>query len=273
MTHPHDGTANHGSPAAFFDLDKSIIARSSTLAFSKPFAETGLINRRAVLKSSYAQFLALLPGADHEQTERLRTHIASMCTGWEIEQVEAIVEETLRDIVTPFVFAEAAALMEDHRARGHAVVVVSASGREVVTPIADALGADAIIASEMAAQDGKYTGEYSFYCQGEAKSDAIFRLAAEKSYDLAQCYAYSDSISDLPMLDLVGHPTAVNPDRQLRRKAASAGWPILTFSDSISLREHLPAPSTRTLATTAAVGLGAAVAAGAVALSFLRRSR
>ncbi|GGC75906.1 HAD-IB family hydrolase [Hoyosella rhizosphaerae] len=273
MNHALDDATDTERPAAFFDLDKAIIARTSTLAFSKPFSEAGLINRRAVLKSTYAQFLALMPGADHEQTERLRTHIASMCQGWDTEHVANIVGETLHDIVTPFVFAEAAALMEDHRSRGHDVVVVSASGVEVVSPIAEALGADATIASTMGTIDGKYSGEFQFYCHGRDKAEAIRDLANEKKYDLARSFAYSDSASDLPMLALVGHPTAVNPDRDLRREAAAKGWPILTFSDAISLREHLPAPSTRTLAATAALGISAAVAAGAVAFSFLRHRR
>ena len=96
-------TAPHARSAAFFDLDKTIIAKSSTLAFSKPFFNQGLLNRRAVLKSSYAQFIFLLSGADHDQMDRMRTHLANMCTGWDVEQVKSIVNETLHDIVTPLV--------------------------------------------------------------------------------------------------------------------------------------------------------------------------
>src|SRR5271168_1608868 len=100
--------------AAFFDLDKTVIAKSSTLAFSKPFFDQGLINRRSVLKSSYAQFLFLLSGADHDQMERMRIHLADMCTGWDVQQIKTIVSETLHDIVTPLVFAEAADLIASH---------------------------------------------------------------------------------------------------------------------------------------------------------------
>ena len=127
--------------AAFFDLDKTIIAKSSTLAFSKPFFDQGLINRRSVLKTSYAQFLFLLSGADHDQMERMRAYLTSMCAGWNVEQVRSMVAETLHDIVDPLVFAEAADLIADHKLRGHDVIVVSASGEEIVAPIADALGA------------------------------------------------------------------------------------------------------------------------------------
>ncbi|MBY6537252.1 HAD-IB family hydrolase [Rhodococcus sp. BP-349] len=261
-----------GRVAAFFDLDKTIIAKSSTLAFSKPFFDGGLINRRSVLKSSYAQFLFLVSGADHDQMERMRIHIANMCTGWDVEQVRAIVAETLHDIVDPLVFAEAADLIADHKLRGHDVVIVSASGEEVVAPIAEALGVDHDMGTRMAVEDGKYTGELSFYCYGPGKVTAMEELAEREGYDLSRSYAYSDSITDLPMLDAVGHPTAVNPDRGLRREASARGWPILTFSDPVSLRARFQAPSSSTVAGMAAVSFGA-LAAGAATYTLLRRRR
>ena len=216
--------------AAFFDLDKTVIAKSSTLAFSKPFFDQGLINRRAVLKSSYAQFLFLMSGADHDQMDRMRSYLTNMCAGWDVEVVKSVVAETLHDIVNPLVFAEAADLIADHKLCGRDVVVVSASGEEIVAPIARALGATHALATKMVVEDGKYTGEVAFYCYGDGKAQAIHELAAREGYPLEYCYAYSDSITDLPMLETVGHPTAVNPDRALRRIAQQRGWPVLTFS-------------------------------------------
>ena len=204
--------------AAFFDLDKTVIAKSSTLAFSKPFFDQGLINRRAVLKSTYAQFLFLMSGADHDQMDRMRSYVTNMCTGWDVEQVKSIVGETLHDIVDPLVFAEAANLIADHKLCGRDVVVVSASGEEIVGPIAKALGATHAMATRMVVEDGKYTGEVAYYCFGEGKVEAIRALAAREGYALEHCYAYSDSITDLPMLEAVGHPTVVNPDRGLRKE-------------------------------------------------------
>lgn len=256
--------------AAFLDLDQTVIAKSSTLAFSKPFLDQGLINRRTVLKSSYAQFLMLLSGADHDQMERMRTHLTNMCTGWNVEQVKAIVNETLHDIVTPLVFAEAAQLIADHKLCGRDVVVVSASGEEIVAPIASALGATHAMATRMVVEDGRYTGEVAFYCFGEGKVQAIRELAAREGYPLEHCYAYSDSITDLPMLQAVGHPTAVNPDRALRKEALAHGWPVLTFSRPVSLRDRISAPSGAAVATTAAVGVSA-LAAGALTYTVLRR--
>lgn len=263
-------TAPHARTAAFFDLDKTIIAKSSTLAFSKPFFNQGLLNRRAVLKSSYAQFIYLLSGADHDQMDRMRAHMTNMCTGWDVEQVKSIVNETLHDIVTPLVFAEAADLIAAHKLCGRDVVVVSASGEEIVAPIARALGATHAMATRMVVEDGRYTGEIAFYCYGEGKVQAIRELAAREGYPLEHCYAYSDSITDLPMLESVGHPSVVNPDRGLRREAVERGWPVISFSRPVSLRDRIPAPSGAAIATTAAVGISA-LAAGAVTYSLLRR--
>jgi HAD superfamily hydrolase (TIGR01490 family) len=256
--------------AAFFDLDKTVIAKSSTLAFSKPFFDQGLINRRAVLKSSYAQFLFLMSGADHDQMDRMRSYLTNMCTGWDVAQVKSIVSETLHDIVDPLVFAEAADLIADHKLCGRDVVVVSTSGEEIVAPIARALSATHAMATRMVVEDGKYTGEVAFYCYGEGKAQAVRELAGREGYPLEHCYAYSDSITDLPMLETVGHPTAVNPDRALRKEAAARGWPVLTFSKPVSLRDRIPAPSTAAVATTAAVAISA-LSAGALTYSLLRR--
>lgn len=264
------GTTTHARTAAFFDLDKTIIAKSSTLAFSKPFFAQGLLNRRAVLKSSYAQFIYLLSGADHDQMDRMRAHMTNMCTGWDVEQVKSIVNETLHDIVTPLVFAEAADLIAAHKLCGRDVVVVSASGEEIVAPIARALGATHAMATRMVVEDGRYTGEIAFYCYGEGKVQAIRELAAREGYPLEHCYAYSDSITDLPMLESVGHPSVVNPDRGLRTEALERGWPVMSFSRPVSLRDRIPAPSGAAIATTAAVGISA-LAAGAVTYSLLRR--
>jgi HAD superfamily hydrolase (TIGR01490 family) len=257
--------------AAFFDLDKTIIAKSSTFAFSRPFFQEGLINRRAVLKSSYAQFMFLLAGADAEQTERMRARITAQCAGWDIAQVTAIVEETLHDIVDPLVYAEATELIATHRERGDDIVVVSASGAEIVQPIAEMIGATHTVATRMVVHDGRYTGEVEFYCAGENKVLAARELATQHGYELQRCYAYANSIADLPLLEAVGHPTAVNPDRALRREALQRDWPVLAFSDPVSLRSRIPAPSGAQIA--AALGLSAVAAAGVAWYGRRRRRR
>jgi HAD superfamily hydrolase (TIGR01490 family) len=258
--------------AAFFDLDKTIIAKSSVLAFGRPFYQSGLLNRRAVLRSAYAQFVFALAGADHDQIERMRAHLTAMSTGWDVSQVRDIVSETLHDIIDPIVYDEAVDLIGEHKAAGRDVVIVSSSGEEVVAPIGAMLGADDVVATQMLIADGKYTGEISRYTYGPAKAVAIRELAAERGYDLTECYAYSDSATDVPMLEAVGHPFAVNADRALRKIAAERGWPMLTFSIAVPLRERIsglrPSPTT---STVAAVGAGVAVA-GFMWLASRRRS-
>lgn len=267
MTEPSpDGTR----AAAFFDLDKTIIAKSSALAFSRPFFQQGLINRRAVLKSGYAQFMFLLAGADADQMARMRAHLTALCAGWDVAQVSAVVAETLHDIVDPLVYAEATELIAEHRAEGTDVVILSASGAEIVEQIARMVGATRSVGTRMVAREGRYTGEVDFYCYGENKAVAAREAAAEYGYDLARCRAYSDSITDLPLLEAVGHPTAVNPDRALRKEAALRGWPVLTFSNPVSLRSRI-SPSGPQIA--AAMGLGAIAAAGFAWYGLRRRQR
>jgi HAD superfamily hydrolase (TIGR01490 family) len=257
--------------AAFFDLDKTIIAKSSTLAFSKPFQAGGLISRRAVLRSAYAQFVYLVGGADHDQMEKMRQFMSQLCTGWDVATVREIVADTLHNVVEPLVYDEAVSLIEEHRLAGRDVIVVSASGAEVVEPIAAMLGADRVIATRMEIVDGRYSGEIEYYAYAEEKARAILELAERLGYDLEDSYAYSDSITDVPMLEAVGHGYAVNPDRELRRSAAAHDWPVLVFTKPVALRSRMPLPPTGP--TLAALAVGGAVAVGGVLWANARRRR
>ncbi len=258
--------------AAFFDLDKTIIAKSSTLAFSRSFYQGGLINRRAVLRSAYAQFVYLVGGADHDQMERMRAYLSSLCGGWDVQQVKDIVAETLHELIDPIIYDEAATLIEEHHLAGRDVVIVSTSGAEVVEPIGAMLGADRVIATRMVVADGKYSGDIEFYAYAESKAKAIEELAAAEGYDLSRCFAYTDSVTDLPMLKAVGNPYAVNPDRALRREAATRHWPILVFTKPVGLRDRVPNVSLPPRPTMAAAALSAGAAtAGLVWLAARRR--
>jgi HAD superfamily hydrolase (TIGR01490 family) len=255
--------------AAFFDLDKTIIARSSTLAFSREFQAGGLITRGAMLRSAYAQMVFALGGADHDQMEKLRQFLSDLVTGWDVATVREIVHDTLANTVEPLVYSEAVKLIEDHHAQGHDVVIVSASGMEVVAPIGEMLGADHVIATLLEIEDGKYTGRIDYYAYAEEKARALEEMAAERGYDLAECYAYSDSVTDVPMLEAVGHPHVVNPDKDLRKVATAQEWPVLQFSRPVALKTALP-NAQRTLT---ALAVGGALAAGGVILANARKRR
>jgi HAD superfamily hydrolase (TIGR01490 family) len=213
------------------------------------------------LKAAYAQLVFLVAGTDEDQMNRMRDHITEMCTGWDVQQVREIVAETLFEIVDPLIYAEAAELIEEHRALGREVVIVSSSGEEVVGPIGELVGADRVIATRMVVEDGRYTGQVDYYAYGPMKAAAMREIAAAADYDLAECYAYSDSITDLPMLEAVGHPTAVNPDRALRRAATERGWPVVVFNRPVRLRSRLAnLRGQRRPVVGTAMGVGAAVA-------------
>jgi HAD superfamily hydrolase (TIGR01490 family) len=254
-------TTAAGAPrtAAFFDLDKTIIAKSSALAFSRPFYQGGLINRRAVLKSAYAQFVFLAGGADHDQMEKMREYLSALTKGWNVQQVRDIVAETLHSLINPIIYDEAASLIEQHHAAGRDVVIVSSSGAEVVEPIGALLGADHVIATRLKIEQGRYTGEIEYYAYAENKAASIRELAAAQGYDLANCYAYSDSSTDLPMLETVGHPFAVNPDRALRKEAVARDWPVLVFDRPVELRRRLPEFSAPSRSVVLAVAAGTAL--------------
>ncbi|GIG58816.1 morphological differentiation-associated protein [Longispora fulva] len=260
-----------GRSAAFFDLDKTVIAKSSALAFGRPFYRDGLITRSDVLRAAYAQLVYQRAGADDQQMDRMRDYLAQLCKGWRADQVRQIVTETLDQLIHPYIYAEAATLISEHRAAGRDIVLVSASGDEMVRPIGELLGVTDVIATRMVVADGHYTGEVDFYAAGPNKATAVTALAAQRGYDLTECYAYSDSISDAALLACVGHPTAVNPDRGLRRAALEHDWPVLTFRHPIPLRRRVlgekPAVPVAAMAVTA-VAIG-----GAAALWYGRRRR
>ena len=179
-----------------------------------------------MLKSAYAQFLFLLSGADHEQMDRMRSYITNMCTGWDVEQVKSIVGETLHDIVDPLVFAEAAELIAEHKLCGRDVVVVSASGEEIVAPIAARSAPPTRWPPAWSSRTASTPARSSSTATARARPRRSRSSPPREGYALEHCYAYSDSITDLPMLEAVGHPTVVNPDRALRKEAAARGWPV-----------------------------------------------
>ena len=243
--------------AAFFDLDKTVIAKASVVAFGGPFYREGLISRRLILRGLYGQLLYLYLGADEAKIARMRASMLDLTKGWDQHRVKQIVEEALEQIVEPIIYAEALDLMAQHRAEGRLVVIVSASPEEIVLPLAGYLGVDRAIASRARVDDeGRYTGEMDFDAFGPAKVGAMTRMAAELDLDLASSYAYSDSATDLPMLEAVGHAIAVNPDRELLRVAQERGWEVRNFVRPVRLRdrvaEHRPSLAAASAAVVAA---------------------
>lgn len=259
--------ASGHAQAAFFDLDKTVIAKGSIPAFGRPFRRGGLVNRRTVLRAVVGQVIYLHLGAGEGRLARIRESMLALTKGWERDQVRQIVREALLETVEPLIFNEALELMETHRAAGDRVYLVSASPEEIVAPLAELLGADGAVASAAEVDpEGRYTGRMAFYAYGEGKAEALRDLAARADVDLASSTAYSDSATDLPMLEAVGHPVAVNPDRQLARVARERGWEVRQFTKPVRLRN-------RVTVRTPVLTTGLALVAGAVVLWLRGRRR
>jgi HAD superfamily hydrolase (TIGR01490 family) len=248
------------SAAAFFDLDKTIIARSSTLVMGRRFLRDGLLGPSTVIKTLYAQAVYQLVGADHERMEQARTAALELTRGWEAERVERLVREALEEVIAPLAYREALDLIDEHRRAGRDVWIVSSGGEEIVEPFAQHLGIRDVIATRAGIEDGRYDGTLEFYAYAAAKATAVRQIADVRDYDLARCFAYSDSVTDLPMLSAVGTPVAVNPDRELRAAAQAMGWDIQDFVAPVGLGE--PEEDTTALSKRVMAGIaGAALAA------------
>jgi HAD superfamily hydrolase (TIGR01490 family) len=261
-----------GVEAAFFDLDKTIISRSSSLALSRPMYRAGLVTRGQLVRGAYAQLVYALVGADERKMERLKDGMLQLTKGWDRAEVERLVREVLIEVIDPYVYQEALDLMALHRAEGRSIFIVSSSPEEVVRPLASHFGVSGVVATRARIEEGKYTGELEFYSYGASKAEEIRTLAERIGLDLDGSYAYSDSITDLPMLEAVGHPVAVNPDRDLRREAEARGWDIRDFRRPVRLRTRIAKTATRPRNQVAA-GVVAAVAAAAILGYLVIRSR
>jgi HAD superfamily hydrolase (TIGR01490 family) len=256
--------------AAFFDLDKTVIAKASMMAFGRPFYRAGLLSRRAIVRGVWAQLIYMHLGASEEKLARIRESVLALTKGWEQRRIQQIVSETLDDIVEPITYVEALELIDEHRAAGRRVYIISASPAEIVEPLGRFLGADESLASHArVGPDGRYTGEMDVYAYGPYKADLIREVATRDGVDLSQSYAYSDSYTDLPMLETVGHPVVVNPDRVLQKVARERDWEILQFVRPVRLRDRMPVSPGR---ATAAASLSAAIAAGALVMWRLRHA-
>lgn len=195
---------------------------------------------------------------------RARQTALRLAAGWDQEALQRFARDHLAEVIEPIVYDEALDLFAHHRAEGRLLILVSASPVEIVAPLADHLGVDEFIATTPETDaDGKYTGEVEFYAQGPDKANAIKRLADDRGIDLAGSWGYSDSVTDLPMLDVVGHPVAVNPDRYLRRTAEIRGWLIREFENPVPLGDRVPIDRNWIAATT----LSALIVAAIVALA------
>jgi len=217
-----------GKVAAFFDVDRTVVRGSSMLALAGALRRAGLVSRRASITALVRGLQFSARGYSEEEVRQAVRAMGEVVRGMDAAALSRVAGEAIPSALAPRVYGEAQRLMEWHRHRGHLVFLVSASTHELIAKLGDILGADGVVASDAEIVDGRYTGRVAL-CHGIPKAEAVRHLAESHGIDLGHSYAYGDGIGDLPMLSLVGHPTAVNPDRRLRRAARRRGWHELHF--------------------------------------------
>ena len=216
--------------AAFFDLDKTLLRRSSTLALAPAFRRHGVITRTQVAKAAFWQLLFVVRGTSRERVRAASEDGLMLLRGFTPAQMQQLVAEALESVLRPLVYEEPLRLVERHRESEEPSYIVSAALQEVVDAVAADLGFDGALGTVCEVENGVYTGRGVRSLHGENKAAAVRELAREERFDLGASTAYSDSHTDLPFLEAVGNPVAVNPDRALRRIAGARGWPVLKFS-------------------------------------------
>lgn len=222
-----DAAAHATSTAAFFDLDRTLIRGSANYPLAIAAFRSGHVPWRDLVKDTFTALTFHRKGSTDAGSHALRERILGAVAG--IPQAEII---HLADAIVPKVVGrvipESAALLREAKDAGHHRIVVSASPIELVGRISDALGLEGAVATRSELDNGCYTGRLAGeFCYGHGKVIEIEKLAAERGYDLTRSWAYSDSISDLPMMERVGNAVAVNPDKELRRLAGERGWRIV----------------------------------------------
>lgn len=250
--------------AAFFDLDKTVIVKSSLVALGPELHARGLLHRRTLIRAGVAQLWFQRFGADERRLDKVRDTVLKITRGWDRDEVRLLVKETLSEVIEPLIYAEALDLIDHHLAEGEEVYLVSSAPAEIVEPFAELLGITGAISSKaLIDENGKFTGEMEFFALGANKAVAMCELATQRGIDLTESYAYTDSETDVPMLQVVGHPFAVNADRQLTRIAHENEWPLLTFSHPVTAltrsKSHTPfIVSAIIVGVAALLGLGGA---------------
>ncbi len=251
-----------GTAAVFFDLDRTLMEGSSAFQFGRAAFRVGLISRRQLVSDGLANLRFRLRGSTDQNSHALRDRISHSLAGTPVRDLERLGADVLAGVL-PRVYPQMREVAYRHQDEGRKVYIVTAAARELAELLAEVLRFDGGIGSQFSAiEDGVFTGEPAgLFVYREEKAEAIRQLAAREGFDLSVCFAYSDSESDLPMLEAVGHPVVVNPDQALLRRARADGWDVLRF-DRLGRR----------LRTGLLLG-ATALTSGAVAVVLARRTR
>ncbi len=215
--------------AAFFDLDETVIRGASSWVLTRELFRHGFFGIRDLFFAARQAFLYVVLGEDQERVDQVKNRALQVMAGHSRHEIMAISQEVC-DLLEKKLFPQAQGLIKRHLAAGHDIWLISAAPSELPQMLAQRLGITGGIGTEIAIKDGIYEARLaSELMHSQGKRDAVIALAAERGYDLASCFAYSDSDNDMPLLTLVGKPSAINPDIWLRVRALQRGWPVIDF--------------------------------------------
>jgi HAD superfamily hydrolase (TIGR01490 family) len=250
--------------AAFFDVDNTMLVGASIFHFAKGMAARKFFTWRDLVRFTARQTRLRLRGESHGDLHTARESALAFVAGKKVDEIVALGEEIYDEEIADKIWSGTHALAVQHLDSGHRVWLVTATPVELATIIASRLKLTGALGTIAESENGVYTGRLvGDVLHGEAKAHAVQALAASVGLDLSLCSAYSDSINDIPMLSMVGHAVAVNPDSALRAEAKARGWEIRDFRSGRRAAR---------VGFTAALGLGAA-AGGVAAWMAVRRGR
>jgi len=252
--------------AAFFDLDNTVMQGASIFHFGRGLHTRKVFETRDLLKFAWQQAWFRLAGSeDPEHMQEARDSALSIVKGHRVAELQSIGEEIYDEYMAERIWPGTRALAEAHLAAGQKVWLVTAAPVEIANVIARRLGLTGALGTVAESVDGVYTGKLvGEPLHGPAKAEAVKALAAAEGLDLSRCAAYSDSHNDIPMLSLVGHPYAINPDSKLRKHARELDW---------RLRDYRTARRAAKVGIPAAAGVGAVAGGTAAAIALHRRRR
>jgi HAD superfamily hydrolase (TIGR01490 family) len=252
--------AEHGRGAAFFDLDRTLMAGSSGLYWARATRGAGLLTRRRIARYGWENLKFRLRGSTDQATDRVRREVGEMISGQRVIDLQRLAPRVLAGVL-PRLYPQMLDVAHAHQDAGRPVYICTAASQEMAEMLAHVLSFDGALGARSEVVDGRYTGRPAGpFTYREGKAVAMRELADAQGIDLASSYAYSDSESDLPMLRIVGHPVVVNPDAELRRVAREEDWEVMRF-------EQLG----RRLKAAAAVALAALVGTGARTVAVRKR--
>ncbi|MFM2020225.1 MAG: hypothetical protein RL718_806 [Actinomycetota bacterium] len=230
MAVPEPELKSPKTEAAFFDVDNTLVRGSTSILFGKVAFSGGTIKRRDIWRFAFEQMMFIRRGENNDKMADFKDRALSLTKGHSVEELRGLIDKVYSEEIKPRLWPETVAAAKEHLAAGREVWLLTAAPVELAEAIAKDIGATGALGTRVGHADGVLTGELiGEPLHGKAKSRAAKQLAKERGISLKRSYAYSDSFNDLPLLSVVGHAVAVNPDKILTRHAEAAGWEIMRF--------------------------------------------